>query len=369
MYALQANPPSIAVAVATAGVLLVVAFVLGLVGSAVARRLSNPVSKYRLLYGGVILPFALLAYVVVRSTGFGPALLGTALADGSTLLGALLTAFLELFAAGLVGLAAYAPTVRGVREARNIDLSTGRALARMTRWVLGVSVVAAAVLVPLERGSSTIVTMALLAVFVGGVQVAAPWMIPLLRTTRRPTDAAADRLDTLRERAALSVRDTRVLETESEETASATVRGPPGYRRLFVTSTFLEAFDDETATALLAIQAGRIRTRVLARTMGTVLAAVVPLFVLFEDVGPTLPLLGASVAAVLGGLWLTRRGVRAADDDAAERVGPDTVADALERYAAVHEMEPNRRRLSNPLSKTPALGDRIDRLRAQETAR
>lgn len=368
MYALQADPPSIAVAVTTAGALLLVAFVIGLVGNAVARRLSNPVSKYRLLYGGVLLPFALVAYVVFRSMGFGPALLGSALATDASLVGGLVADFLELLAAGFVGLAAYAPTVRGVREARDIDLSTPRALARMARWVLGVSVLATLVLVPLEGGSSTLATMALLAAFVVGVQVAAPWVIPLLRSTRRPTDAAAERLDALRERAALTVRDARVLETDSEETASATVRGPPGYRRLFVTSTFLDALDDETAAALLAIQAGRLRARVLARTVGTVLVAAVPLFVLFEDVGPALPLLGASVAAVLVGLWLTRRGVRAADDVAAERVGSDAVADALERYAAVHEMEPSRRRIPNPLSRTPALGDRIDRLRAQATA-
>lgn len=368
MYALQADPPSIAVAVATASALLVAAFVLGLVGCAVARRLSNPVSKYRLLYGGVIAPFALLAYIVLRSLGFGPALAGSALADGSTLLGGVLADFLELLAAGFVGLAAYAPTVRGVREARDIDLSTGRALARMARWVLGVSAVATAALVLLERGSSTVATMALLAVFVGGVQVAAPWVIPLLRSTRRPTDAAADRLDILRERASLSVRDSRVLETDSEETASATVRGPPGYRRLFVTSTFLDAFDDETATALLAVQAGRIRAHVLARTVGTVLATVVPLFVLFDGAGPALPLVGTSIAAVLVGLWFTRRGVRAADDDAAERGGPDAVADALERYAAVHGMEPGRRRLPNPFARSPRLGNRIDRLRAQAAA-
>jgi len=123
VYALQAEPPSIAVAVTTAGALLVVAFVIGLVGDAVARRLSNPVSKYRLLYGLVVLPFALLAYVVLRSMGFGPALVGSALATDASLVGGLVADFVELLAAGLVGLAAYGPTVRGVREARDIDLS------------------------------------------------------------------------------------------------------------------------------------------------------------------------------------------------------------------------------------------------------
>jgi STE24 endopeptidase len=55
--------------------------------------------------------------------------------------------------------------------------------------------------------------------------------------------------------------------------------------------------------------------------------------------------------------------VRAADDRAADRMGADAVADALDRYASVHGMEPARRRVPNPLSVTVALGDRIDRLR------
>ncbi|MFB6256121.1 MAG: hypothetical protein ABEH58_05230 [Haloplanus sp.] len=39
------------------------------------------------------------------------------------------------------------------------------------------------------------------------------------------------------------------------------------------------------------------------------------------------------------------------------------MADAFERYAEVHTLEPTPRRVPNPLSATVALGDRIDRLR------
>jgi STE24 endopeptidase len=66
---------------------------------------------------------------------------------------------------------------------------------------------------------------------------------------------------------------------------------------------------------------------------------------------------------VLGGFWLSRRGVRAADEYAADQVGAATVVDAFERYATVHSMDPSRRRVPNPLSVNVALGDRIDRLR------
>jgi STE24 endopeptidase len=38
------------------------------------------------------------------------------------------------------------------------------------------------------------------------------------------------------------------------------------------------------------------------------------------------------------------------------------VAEALDRYAEIHAMEPSRRRIPNPLSVNVALGDRIDRL-------
>jgi STE24 endopeptidase len=73
-------------------------------------------------------------------------------------------------------------------------------------------------------------------------------------------------------------------------------------------------------------------------------------------------LLAAAGGVVLVGFWLTRRGVRAADEYAADQVGASAVVEAFERYATVHSMEPSRRRLPNPLSVNVALGDRIDRL-------
>lgn len=63
---------------------------------------------------------------------------------------------------------------------------------------------------------------------------------------------------------------------------------------------------------------------------------------------------------LLVGLWGARCGVRAADECAADCVWADAVADALGRYAAVHNMEPSRRRVPNPLSVNAAIGDRID---------
>lgn len=51
-------------------------------------------------------------------------------------------------------------------------------------------------------------------------------------------------------------------------------------RRLFVSTTFLDAFDDGTAAALLAVQAGRVQVRRLPGVVGllflAVLCAVLP---------------------------------------------------------------------------------------------
>lgn len=361
MHALQSAPIAIGTAAFLVGVLAVVGAALGALGSAVVQRLSNPVVRYRQLYLGVLVPFALLSYVLFRLLGFGYAVVG----GGAGTVETLLATFTELFAAGVIGLTAYAPTVRGIRNVRDIDLSTGRALVRMGRYVLGLSVFATVITAPLETGLSPVVLLAVVAALIVAVQAAAPWIIPIVRTARTPDESTETTLARFRERAGVTVRDVRVFDTEQERTANMTVRGVPGYRRLFVTSTFLDTFDDETATALLAVQAGRQQARVLARVVGGLLIALVPLFVALADIGPLWPLAGASLGLIVASLWVTRRGVRAADEYAAERVGPGAVADALKRYADVHDMEPSRRRLANPFSKSPPLGNRIDRLREQ----
>jgi STE24 endopeptidase len=363
---LQSNPPALAPPAAMLAVLLVSGFIVGAAGSAVVRRLSNPVGKYRLFYLGILLPFTLLSYGVLALLAFGPALAAKLPVPTTGPVGTLVADFFGFLAAGLVGLAAYTPTLRGVRSARDIGLSTRTAVARMARYVLGASVVLAVALLPLRLwdGTGSPIGLAMgLAVVVGVVIGGSSWMLTALRRTTTPTAETADRLDELRARAGLDVRDVRILDTEDEETATALVRGPPRYRRLFVTSTFLERFDDETATALLAVQAGRVNTHLLARRTGTVIVAGVLLVAAVTGSDARWVLVATAGGVVLGGFWFTRRGVRAADEYAADRVGVSTVADAFERYAAVHSMDPSRRRVPNPLSANVALGDRIDRLR------
>jgi len=364
--ALQSTP-SLAPPLAVLAVLVGFGIIVGSVGSAVARRLSNPVGKYRLLYVGVLLPFALLAYGVLALLNLGDAVAATVLGDTEGVAAAVLADLVGLLGAGVVGLAAYAPTIRGVRAVRDIDLSTGRAFVRMARYVVGMSVVIAVAIAPLHlTGTASPLGLAgVLALLVAGLFGGAPWIVAAVRSTTTPTGTTRDRLETLRERAALDVRDALVLDTDDEETATVHVRGPPGYRRLFVTSTFLDRFDDGTAAALLAVQAGQVATRVQPLRAASVVAAGAPLVASVAGWGPRWPLLGVAILALIAGFWACRRAVRAADDHAAARVGADAVADALDRYAAVHGMEPTRRRVPNPLSVTAALGDRIDRLRGR----
>lgn len=364
MVPLQASAPRLGPAVAALFAFVLLGTIVGAVGSAIVRRLSNPVGKYRLLYAVVLFPVTLLAYGLLALLGFGPAIVGS-VPGAPDVLGAVLTDFVEFLAAGLVWIAAYAPTVRGVRAVRDIDLSTRSALAKMARYVVGLSGFVAVIMAPLRLVSfgATPLGFTVGVALVGAtILYASPWIVPLLRETSEPTGESAERLSTLRTRAGLDVRDVLVLDTDDVETANTLVRGPPGYRRLFVTSTFLDVFDDGSATALLAIEAGRLRSHVFELRVGTVLLAGVALIASVTGVGPRWPLLGASFAVLLVGFWASRRGIRTADQYAAERVGTSTVAEALERYAEMHAMEPSRRRIPNPLSVNVALGDRIDRL-------
>jgi STE24 endopeptidase len=296
----------------------------------------------------------------------GPALATTPPVTTSGPVGTVVADFFGFLAAGLVGLAAYTPTLRGVRSVRDLNLSTPKAVARMARYLLGASVVLAVVLLPLRLWDVTASPIGLsvgLAVVVGVVVGGAPWVLTALRSTTEPTGETTDRLDAMRARAGLDVRDVRILDTEVETTAKALVRGLPRYRRLFVTSTFLGRFDDETATALLAVQAGRVRSRLLVRRMRTVVVAGVLLVAAVTGSDARWLLLAAAGGVVLVGFWFSRRRVRTADEYAADQVGASLLVDTFERYPAVRSMEPSRRRVPNPLSVNVALGDRIDRLR------
>lgn len=124
----------------------------------------------------------------------------------------------------------------------------------------------------------------------------------------------------------------------------------------------MDVFEDKTATALLAIEAGRIDTHVFEIRVSTVIVAGIALIASLTGNGSRWSFLGLSIVVLLVGFWLSRRQIRAADEYAAERVGDFELSDALNRYADVHVIEPSRRQFPNPLSVNVPLGDRTDRL-------
>lgn len=366
MLALQTTPLSLPAAIVSLVGFALIGGFLGAIGSVVVRRLRNPVRKYRVLYAAVLFPHAVLAYGVLALTGFGAALL-TALPAAPELVTQILADFVTFLAAGCVWIVSYLPTVRGIRDVRDLNLATSTSIRKMTRYIIGLSALLTVVLIPLQVVSveSSPLTLAVgLAALVFGMLYAAPWLISVLRSTSTPTDDTADRVEKLCAQAGLSIRDVRILATENEETADLLVRGPPNYRRLFVTSTFLNAFDNETATALLAIKAGQLRTHVFEIRVGTVLVAGIALITSVAGIGPRWPLFGLALGSILVGFWLARRRICAADEYAAEQVGRTTVADALTEYADVHALELTQRRILNPFSVKVAIADRIDRLRS-----
>jgi STE24 endopeptidase len=170
MLALQTTPISLSAAiVALAGFALIGGF-LGAIGSVVVRRLRNPVGKYRLLYAAVLFPYTLLAYAVFALTGFGTALL-TTLPAVPELVTRVLADFVTFLAAGCVWIISYLPTVRGIRDVRDVDLATSTSFRKMTRYAIGVSALLTVVLVPLQvvsiESSPLVLAFGLAALVVG----------------------------------------------------------------------------------------------------------------------------------------------------------------------------------------------------------
>jgi hypothetical protein len=125
-------------------VLALSAGVIGVVGSAIVRGLSDPGRKYRLLYVFVLTPAAFGAYAFLSLAELGP-LAAAWFGLGSGVVADGFANFVEFLAAGVVWLTAYAPTVPSMYEARDIDRPVTDALRRTARYVLGSSAVLAIV--------------------------------------------------------------------------------------------------------------------------------------------------------------------------------------------------------------------------------
>ncbi len=195
------------------------------------------------------------------------------------------------------------------------------------------------------------------------VEVGPLYVNDRFRELREPTDAERAYLDALRDEAGLDVERVAVVVTEGDESVDVAVRGPPRRRVLFVTDYVIDGMDEDVALGLLAAEAGRVGTyygefrAVAVAAVVALLAAVVTTLVPFESGFFAVILVG------LASFWAGRRVQYVADDRAADAVGPDRVADAFERVAALRGVEPETGDWSTWFEVQPPLGDRIAALR------
>lgn len=223
----------------------------------------------------------------------------------------------------------------------------------------------------------------LLAVLVGPL-LAHAW----LRDVRDPTAAERNRLDAFGERidravdgvapdvdsavgpdvaggVALDVDRVLVVETDGNS-VEVSVRGPPGYRVLFVTDYVLGDLDAVTARALLAAEAGRQAVRYDEYRAAAATVAVVVGVAWFGGLVPYSAGFVALGAVALVLLAVGRRLQYRADAIAADAVGPAELADAFETTARLHGRELDAPGWRGYLEVQPPLWNRIRRLRQRE---
>ena len=364
MPLLQTTVSSLAVLLAVWTAFTLASAVVGVAANAVIQRLPDPTTQYRRFYGAILFPLAVVAFVALVEVTFPFVMSGAIITEPPGIVVTIAVAYLEMLAAGGVYLAGYAPTIRGLRAVRDIEYSTATAVRDMARFIAGLCVPFALIFAGIIAGASTVTLIAGIAIALLGLYIASPWFITLTRDTRPPDPETAERIDTLADRVGLDVRDVRLFQTAAVKTATATVRGVSGYRRLFLDELFLDVYDDDTAVALLAIQAGSVRARAILRKVAPWLLVLLSL--LGPLLGGPLWLLLLLPVAPLAWLWLVPRGVRVADDYAARQVGADAVADAMVASAEYHDIDPPRHSLPKKWLFGPGLGDRIERLRARE---
>ena len=190
---------------------------------------------------------------------------------------------------------------------------------------------------------------------------------PLLVADRRydlrdPDTDERNRVELHQDRAGLDV-DRVTLIKSKRRAIEVAVDGPPGRRVMFVSETVLKDLDDDTVTALFAAEAGRVETyytEFRGIAVGVVLGILSATVLTLVPFGP-----GFVALALIGfvSFWVGRRVQYAADDRAAERVGPDPLAEAFQRAAELRGVDPRTGSWQTLFEVQPPLGDRINRLR------
>lgn len=325
----------------------------------VLKRSAKPTARLR---RGILIGLILTAattFATVRVAGLDAAAISlvgeTPTADLLGWLGGGACGFLAV-------LAAYRSAFPYLLRARDLDMSASTALWRLTRYIGGLSLLLALLLVPAIYLSGVAIPLVTVA-FIGVVYAVGPRLSLLFNETSNLTQEERDRLDRLCEEVGLDVTDAHVFPGEENKWAGATVSGPPGRRELFVTDYLLDHYDDDGVRAMLATAAGQtavwyreFRVATLLLFVGGVWTAV------FSPVPATgQQVLGGLVVVCLL-LWIGARLVYRADRVAGERTDPGLVAETYERLGNEQGADFSQGFVTSLVRMKPSLNKRINRL-------
>ncbi|RJX42455.1 peptidase [Halonotius aquaticus] len=187
-----------------------------------------------------------------------------------------------------------------------------------------------------------------------------------LRETRSPMTDEQDALDALLAAADLDPPAIHISETADPSSIKISLHGLPGRRQLLLTEGFLDSLDDATATALLTAEAQRGRLFYLEYRA---FASAIVIGVATAMFGGLIAFSNGLFVIALTALvlfWIGRQLQFRADRAAADRVGADALADAFEAVADHRGVDPEGATWRTYFEVQPPLGQRIDRLRADE---
>lgn len=356
---------SLLIGVAAVLVLSLVSYLVGrLYGSAIHGTEDALTRLRRVLRVGLFVVGMLAVVAFVGGGGLDP----IRAAYGHGALGDALALAAMAAAVFVAVLATYLGLFPAIRATRDLDYRTASVAARFGRWLavflatiaLGVYVVGH---VPVG-GTAGLVAVGV--VLVAGLYVGSARLVRVSQTTRDPEEGERERIVAACERAGFDPRSVAVVETDESEWAGTLVRGPWGYRTLFVGSHLLGAYGDDALAVQVVQRAARAERGYHEARFGSLLVLTVALvggFVGVEShaVGLAIMVVGMVVAGLV--LRYGTRVVYAADRAAADATSAETVA---ETYRAVTEDAGESldggNRVTRAIRMRPSLRSRIERL-------
>jgi Zn-dependent protease with chaperone function len=199
----------------------------------------------------------------------------------------------------------------------------------------------------------------------------------LVRTMTKSLPAPVrERLGHLADQVGVRVRDFRLLKGRSRKVANAAQFGMlPGLRYIIITDYLADHLDDKQLDAVIAHELGHARRHHLLIKLGSVFLIWGLLEVLVIGIGhatghgPLAAVVAPVVLVIPIGMILIQGivGVRleeAADDTAAEYVGPAELAQALHKLAELNDTKKDTGRAWSLITQHPGIQARINRLNA-----